>query len=272
MLFDYHMHLENGPIRMDWLREFVDAAARNGIGEIGVSEHMFRFREATPVWPSWWELQPDCSLDEYVDLIQRARSLVAPVKIGVEAEYLRGREGEIRDFLEKAPWDYVIGSVHYIGEWGFDDSARKNEWDSKDVNAAYREYYGLLEEAIRSGLFDVIGHPDVIKVFGHRPTIDLGAYYDRIADAAKSCGVAVEVSTAGLRKPVKEMYPHADFLRAFARMGVPIVISSDAHYPEHVGFEFARAIEFAGSMGYRTITRFSRRIPSQVPLVGEGNG
>ncbi|MGE5486058.1 MAG: histidinol-phosphatase HisJ family protein [Ignavibacteriales bacterium] len=272
VLCDYHMHLEHGPVEMAWLRRFIEVAAEKGIDEIGISEHMFRFRESSPVWPSWWTMRSDCSLAEYVDLIEQAGSMGMPVRLGVEAEYLEGHEDRIRRFLREAPWDYVIGSVHFIGEWGFDDVDGKDEWDSRDVDEAYRRYFHLLEKAMESGMFDVIGHPDVIKVFGHRPSIDLGPYYERAARAAKTSGVAIEISTAGLRKPVSEMYPHPGFLAAFRRWNVPVIISSDAHYPEHVGYEFTRAVEYARSIGYTTVTRFSARTPSQVPLAGERDG
>ncbi len=266
MLLDYHIHLEHGPIRTDWLKQFADVASRNGIDEIGISEHIFRFYESAPMWPSWWRFPPDCSLGEYVDLIKGASHGDIPVKLGVEAEYLDGRENEIRDFLREAPWDYVIGSVHFIGEWCFDDLARESEWDDKDVNEAYRDYFALLDKAIGTGLFDIIGHPDVIKVFGRRASMDLRPLYEKVADTAAAMGVAVEVSTAGLRKPVSEMYPHPDLLGAFSRRNVPIVVSSDAHYPEHVGHEFARAVEYARAAGYCAVTRFDGRNPVQVPL------
>ncbi|MGE5541775.1 MAG: histidinol-phosphatase HisJ family protein [Bacillota bacterium] len=266
VLCDYHMHLEHGPMEMGWLGQFTKAAAQNGVDEIGISEHMFRFRESSPVWPSWWRMRADCCLTEYIRLIEQAGSMGVPVRLGIEAEYLEGYEDRIRRFLREAPWDYVIGSVHFIGEWGFDDVNGMDEWNSRDVDDAYRRYFDLLGMAIESGMFDAIAHPDVIKVFGRRPSIDLVPYYERAARAASASGVAIEISTAGLRKPVSEMYPHPGFLEAFRRWNVPVIISSDAHYPEHVGYEFDRAVEYARSMGYTTVTRFSGRTPSQVPL------
>lgn len=266
MLLDYHIHLENGPLTLEWLKRFADVALERGISEIGISEHIFKFREAAGIWPSWWRLEPDRSLRDYVDLIGGARDLGLPVRIGIEAEYLDGLEREIGGFLRGVPWDYVIGSVHFIGRWGFDDPGLKEEWDRRNVDKAYMKYFALLNKAITCGLFDMIGHPDVIKVFGHRASGDLTGEYETIAASASSSGVVMEVSTAGLRKPVGEMYPHESFLAAFARRGVPITISSDAHFPEHVGHAFPDAAEYVRRAGYSSVVRFSQRKASQVPL------
>ncbi|NPV70974.1 MAG: histidinol-phosphatase [Firmicutes bacterium] len=266
MFFDYHIHLENGPLDMEWLERFAEAAVARGVSEIGVSEHIFKFTEAGPLWPSWWRLTPDRSLEDYVDLIAAARAKNLPVKMGIECEYLTGIEKRLAAFLEGVPWDYVIGSVHFIDEWGFDDTDRLDTWDGRDVDDAYRRYFSLLDEAMTCGLFDMIGHPDVIKVFGHRASFDLRPLYDTVAATARRAGVVAEVSTAGLRKMVGEMYPHFEFLRALSREGVPIAISSDAHYPEHVGYEFAHAARYAAAAGYTRVTRFAGRKVYGEPL------
>ncbi|MCR4399187.1 MAG: PHP domain-containing protein, partial [Firmicutes bacterium] len=161
MLMDYHIHLEHGRLEMDWLRRFVDEAVGKGIAEVGVSEHMFKFYESSSLWPSWWRFKPDRYLSDYVELVSEARAMGIPVKLGVEAEYIEGLEKEIGEFLEGVPWDYVIGSVHFIGDWAFDDTEVRDEWENRDVAEAYRLYFSLLEKAIRCGLYDVIAHPDV---------------------------------------------------------------------------------------------------------------
>lgn len=292
MLADYHTHLEAGPFTEPWLTRFVATANARGLAEIGVSEHIYRFDDAqraygdwwgaglvapgpdeeplpgTPAFASnWWRARGGQSLSEYAALI-RNFSGELPVRLGIEVDYFPGAEDAIRHVLSQAPFDYVIGSVHWIGPWGFDLLGVRGLWDGRDVDAAYRDYFSLLCQAARSGLFDIMAHPDLIKVMGHRPSpaLDLTTLYLDAAEALALGGAAVEVSTAGLRKPVGELYPAPDFLRACHHRGVPLTLASDAHTPEDVGRDFDRAVELARAVGYREALKFERREPRAVPL------
>ncbi len=295
MLVDYHMHLERGPFTPAWLDRFCQTARARGLAEIGISEHIYRFRESQDAYGAWWgevgaseRTMPDAppppgtpafaerwwtergtqSLTEYTTLVRGAAERDLPVRLGIEADYFPGTEGAIRAIVAAAPFDYVIGSVHWIGTWGFDLLGVEGLWDGRDVDQMYREYFALLAQGARSGLFNIMAHPDLIKVMGHRPStaFDLEALYAEAAEAFVAGGVAVEVSTAGLRKPVEELYPDPAFLRACRRRGVPLSLASDAHQPEDVGLDFAQAVALARDCGYREVITFAGGRGWAVPL------
>jgi histidinol-phosphatase (PHP family) len=200
-------------------------------------------------------------LDTYVDAVVHARERGLPVKLGLEVDYVPGREDEMRALLAPYPWDYLLGSVHFIDGLGVDGEPRLV--DEVGVENAWHRYFETLACAARSGLFDSLSHPDVIKIFGDRVE---GFDYAEIADAIAESGVAVEVSTAGLRKPVGELYPHPDFLVACRERGIPVTTGSDAHSPDVVGRDFDRARELLRSAGYETVTVFERRKARQEPF------
>jgi histidinol-phosphatase (PHP family) len=263
---DYHMHLRNGreEIAHDtWSVEpFVGAARAAGVDEIGFTEHVYYFRQTRSLWTVPYQTERCVyDLDPYVEAIVQARERGLPVKLGLEVDYVPGREDETRELLAPYPWDYLLGSVHFIDGLGVDGEPRL--LDAVGVEEAWRRYFETLAAAARSRLFDSLSHPDLVKIFGERAkSVDYGPVADAIADS----GVAVEVSTAGLRKPVGELYPHPDFLAACRERGVPVTLGSDAHSPDVVGRDFDRASELLRSAGYETVTVFERRQARQEPL------
>lgn len=286
MRIDYHMHLINDshtdkcPYTQERIREYVAAAQSRGVDEIGITEHDHRFKafwpalgylcgqEAVARYPEqveWLSQFFTEEIGEYVEALVRAQQSGFPVKVAIELDFAPGRERELREALGSFPWDYVLGSVHYLDLWAIDASP-ENGWPDQDVDAAYSAYFGVLQGAARSGLFDVLAHPDLIKKFGHRPRRDIGPLLDETADAIAAAGVAIEISTAGLRKPVGEIYPGLDLLRRLRERDVPITLASDAHEPEEVGADFGRAVEWARSAGYDRIALFARRERRLVPL------
>lgn len=295
MLVDYHMHLERGPFAPEWLDRFLATARERGVAEIGISEHIYRFSGAQEAYGAWWATgdaegpAPDGgepppgtpafaerwwtrrggqSLDAYAGLVRGAAEAGLPVRLGIEADYFPGAEGAIRRVLAQAPFDYAIGSVHWIGSWGFDLLGVEGLWDGRDVDEMYRAYFALLCQAARTGLFRIMAHPDLIKVMGHRPSpaLDAQALYEAAADAFAAGGAAVEVSTAGFRKPVGELYPVPEFLHACRRRGVPLSLASDAHTPEDVGLDFDRAVALARDCGYTEVLTFAGGRARAVPL------
>ena len=286
MLVDYHMHLERGPFAPEWLDRFLATARERGVAEIGISEHIYRFREAQEAYGAWWAIGEAAgaasatgepapgtpafaerwwtqrggqSLEEYAGVVRGAAAAGLPVRLGIEVDYFPGAEGAIRRVLALAPFDYAIGSVHWIGPWGFDLLGVAGLWDGRDVDEMYRQYFALLCRAARTGLFQIMAHPDLIKVMGHRPSpaLDTDALYEAAAAAFAAGGAAVEVSTAGLRKPVGELYPVPAFLRACRRRGVPLSLASDAHQPEDVGLDFDQAVALARDCGYTEVLTFA---------------
>jgi histidinol-phosphatase (PHP family) len=265
VIADYHMHLRNGreEIAHDtWsVDPFVDAARAAGVDEIGFTEHVYYFRQTRSLWTVPYHLERCVyDLEQYVEAIVEARGRGLPVKLGLEVDYVPGREDETRELLAPYPWDYLLGSVHYVDEFGVDDEPRLV--DAFGVEEAWRRYFERLEAAARSGLFDSLSHPDLVKIFGERAAFDYGPVADAIADS----GVAVEVSTAGLHKPVGELYPHPELLAACRQREVPVTLASDAHSPAAVGRDFDRAVRLLRSAGYETVTLFEQRRARQEPL------
>ena len=266
MLTDYHVHLRpddpEATAERFFTREnaerYLEAAEERGISELGVSEHVHRFRQALEVWahPFWRRYAVD-DLDEYCAYVRDE----TPLKLGIEADFLPGREDRMANLLDGRDWDYVIGSVHFIR----DDAVDMEEWDvwrSGDPEKVWRRYFEALGEAARTGMFDVLAHPDLVKVWGEdrpRPDGDLRRFYEIAMDGIAGSDVAIEVSTAGLRKPVGEIYPARGFLEMCLEAGRPVALSSDAHVPEHLGHEYERALELLDSLGVTEIAVFERR-------------
>jgi histidinol-phosphatase (PHP family) len=276
---DYHTHLENYSLDRQSLLRMVEAALAAGVDEIAITEHAHNFVQCRDIYPedNAWVHGRDSperrnwDLEAYLRLAEAARQEGLPVKVGLEWDYCPGREAELERWVRAYDWDLVLGGVHWLrgrkgGWWGFDIPDQAREWGERAVDDVYEEYFRLLCDAAATGLFDVLAHPDVVKVFGHRPRRDPRPWYERAAEAMARFGVCAEVNTAGWRKPVGELYPAPTFLEALGRYGVPIVISSDAHLAEHVGFGFSRAEREAWGAGYRTRCVFTRRRRSEVPL------
>jgi histidinol-phosphatase (PHP family) len=266
VIVDYHMHLRNEREEIAFdvssVEPFVETARAAGVDEIGFTEHVYYFTQTRTLWSVPYQTERCVyDLDAYVDAVLEAKTRGLPVKLGLEVDYVRGREDETRALLAPYPWDYLLGSVHFVDGLGIDGDPRLA--DEVGVDETWRRYFETLARAARSGLFDSLSHPDLVKVHGLRVAeFDYGGVADAIADS----GVAVEVSTAGLRKPVGELYPHPDFLAACRERDVPVTTGSDAHMPELVGRDFDHARELLRSAGYDTVTVFERREARQEPI------
>jgi histidinol-phosphatase (PHP family) len=276
-LTDYHVHLrpdEPGTNASDYFTErnlarYLERASEQGIDELGFSEHVYRFQEALDVWrhPFWVELAED-RLDDYVEFLLGMRDAGYPVKLGLELDYVRGRDDELAGLVAERPFDYVIGSVHFIADRAVDHEGY-DAWRESAPGEVWREYFEAVGEAAATGLFDVLAHLDLVKVWGAgrpAPPEALRVYYDAAIEQIRASDVAVEVSTAGLRKPVHEMYPSPELLQMCLEAGKPVVLSSDAHVPEHVGFAYEGAVEVLREAGVEELAVFERRARRQEPL------
>ena len=204
------------------------------------------------------------ALDELPDYVTEVMDLRKSfpeirIKLGVEADYTPDSVSYTKELLTKHDFDYVMGSVHYIGEWAFDHPGERKKWDSKDVDLVYKEYFGLLRKSARTLLFDIIGHSDLVKKFGNRPTREFSKDLDDTANVFKECGVAVEINTSGLRKPVNEIYPSSEILKVYQKYDIPIVFGSDAHKPDDVGKDIDKAMALAEQAGYEKFVTFENR-------------
>jgi histidinol-phosphatase (PHP family) len=266
VLTDYHLHLRPdnvGRASEAFTEENVDrylaAASEHGIDELGVSEHIYRFSEALEVWRHpYWQEQARDDLGEYCDFVAST-----PLKLGIEADFVRGGEDKLDQALSGRPFDYIVGSVHFLGDDGAVDDTRYDIWSAEgDPSKLWKRYFAWIADAARSGLFDILAHPDLIKIWGEgRPSPDRDPrfYYEPAIEAIAESGVAVEISTAGLRKPVGELYPSRAFAEMCVEAGADFALSSDAHAPDQVGYGYDRALEFLADLGIERICVFEGR-------------
>lgn len=262
---DYHSHTPLCKHAEGTPTEYVEAALRAGITEYGISDH-------APVLPEpfddWRMLSTD--LEEYFDWIKSARTHAAgriPIRAGLECDWLPGCQPWIEDLAGRYQWDYLIGSVHYLGDrWDFDNPKWLGRWAETDVEEAWTRYWEEYTAMAESGLFDILAHPDLIKKFGFRPEGDLQRFYEPVVEAIAAAGSIIEINTAGWYKPCLEQYPSLDFLRSARDAGVPLVISSDAHAPGEVGRDFDKAIVLAKEAGYTETVLLSERQRRSAPL------
>ena len=261
---DLHMHT---PLCRHATGEPVTYAQRAveiGLTEIGFSDHSPMRRDDFDDW----RMRLD-QLDEYVDKVRRAQKDVPQISIrlALEVDYLPGHEDWIRELAGRHPWDYFIGSVHYISDsWAIDSPHQLSEWKQRDVWEVWSAYFERLTQAAETGLFQILGHVDLPKKFGHRPQRDCTPLYEMLLATAKKRGSAIELNTAGLRKDCREIYPSLEILQVARQSDVPITFGSDAHAPGEVGADFAQAIALARRAGYSHWTRIVGRRMEAQPL------
>ena len=270
MIVDYHMHLRSPSEELEHSAEaaecFVETAAMRGVDEIGFTEHVYYFRETRDFWVVPYQVERCVhDLDAYCDAVVEAKRRGLPVKLGLEVDFVPGREHDLAEVLAPYPWDYLLGSVHWIEGLAVDQ--QPGIWGEYEVEEVWERYFGALAAAARSGVFDVLAHPDLVKIFARRPSgEEIERLHEAAADAIASAGVCIEISSAGLHKAVGELYPDEGLLRACSARNVPITLASDAHVPANVGRDFDRAIAHARTAGYETVTVFEARSRRHEPL------
>jgi histidinol-phosphatase (PHP family) len=261
---DYHMHTPLCHHATGEPTEYAARAVAAGLTEIGFSDHSPMRKDNFDEW----RMNSD-KLGEYVEKVRRAQKDFPQltIKLALEVDYLPGHEEWIRELAGTYPWDYFIGSVHYVSEsWDIDNPNKLSEWKKRDPYEVWSVYFDRLTLAAESGLFEIIGHADLPKKFGIYPDRDCTALFDRFLQAAASKNVAIELNTAGLRKDCKEIYPSPKMVQLARGKGVAITFGSDAHAPGEVGMNFAEAIKLARSVGYTHSRRFTRRIAESVVI------
>jgi histidinol-phosphatase (PHP family) len=251
-LIDYHLHVVahgDRPMTVENILAYCEVAEGRGIVQMGITEH-------------------DRYLEE-IDLaaFQEARERTGvELRLGIEIDFVPGKEERMGHDAGALPYDYVIGSVHRVDGEEVDratDQTIYERWDTYDL---YEAYYANVREAALSGRFDVLGHPDLIKIFCRFPDEDITGMLEETADAVAESGIVVDVNAAGLRKPVAEIYPSRKLLEMFHRRGVPIILSSDAHAPGEVGMGYEKSLPLVRDVGYREVVTFSGRERGSLPL------
>ena len=264
---DYHMHTPRCNHATGSVADYADAAITAGLREIGMSDH-------SPMpngFDAAWRMD-HFELKNYIAEVEHVRKKYSDkliIRLGIEADFHPGTESYVMEMIETHPWDYVIGSVHYIDEWGFDNPDTIQIWDTWKIEDAYCAYFKLVQQSAESGLFNIIGHPDLIKKFGHRPPSNSKPVNDAMEamlQAVKANDVALEISSAGLRKPVGEVYPQAIIIQRAAEMGIPFSYGSDAHAPAEVGHAMDTCLDQLISFGVTEIACFEKRQRIMKPI------
>lgn len=258
-MIDYHIHTALCHHAMGTMGDYLAEAGRKGLTEIGFADHfplgLLNYTPRAPV-----TMDPD----ELAGYIEDVRQLAlssgkVTVKLGVEVDYMPGKDKKLRELLSRYPFDYIIGSIHFLDDWDFTHPIYACDYQNRDLKQLFRRYFALVEEVCRSGLFDLIGHIDVIKKFGFFPDEDLEQYWRKTASVLKETGTCLELNTAGRDAPVGEFYPHRRLLELCFEQGVAVTIGSDAHAPEQVGRHFPEAETLLKEIGFREIAVFTNR-------------
>ncbi|MGD0321629.1 MAG: histidinol-phosphatase [Acidimicrobiales bacterium] len=288
-MLDYHLHLwphgqRDAAPTIEKVAAYCERASAAGVSEIALTEHLFRFAQADRLLRGFWEQEPETALrasmaeyfeahahadlDAYVSCVEEAKAAGLPVVLGLEVDYHRGRMDQVAQMLAGYPFDVLLGSVHWIGTWRFDDLSdpvSMAQWSVREVDAVWDGYISAVEELAASGTCDVLAHPDLVKVAGHRPE-HLEECWDRLTEAAVSSGMAVEMSSAGWRKPVNEAYPAKGLLARLVARGVPLTTASDAHRLADVADRASDIASVLEDLRVSTLRAFRRRRPVTVPL------
>lgn len=265
MFADYHthtplcLHAEGSP------EAYIEQAIDRGLKEYGISDHSPQAPEPFDDW----RMRED-QLPEYLDWISRARDHAngrIKIRSGLECDWFPENDDWIHHLAESHSWDYLIGSIHYLGDkWDFDNPKWLGRWAETDVDEIWTSYWKDYAQMARSGLFDFLGHPDLIKKFAYTPEGDLRKYYDPVIQAIVDAKGAIELNTAGFHKPCAEQYPSADFLSLAAEANIPITLSSDAHAPVEVARDFDKGLTLLKAAGYTHLTQFKKRQRTLVPM------
>ena len=275
MKIDYHMHFEYGSYDLEWVQGFFESAKKNGVGEIGISEHSHGFIEFKDLYyeelilddsvvgsyqAKWLEKNKfKYSLKDYFKFMQMLKEKGYPVKIGIEICNFKNQE-KVKAIIKDYEFDYIIGSVHFLNGWGYDFADIKQVWNDFSLQDIYKWYAEEITNLAQSGLYDVLGHPFNIRLFKNIPEFDVKPILEQVATVLKEANMVIDINTGTLyRYPIEEISPYPDFLQVAKKYDLPIITSSDAHKPEDCGRYIDEAIDYAKTFGYNSSIIFTNR-------------
>ncbi|MEK4291560.1 histidinol-phosphatase HisJ [Paenibacillus sp. FSL R5-0636] len=266
MHIDYHTHHERCGHAVGKLEEYVQRGIELGLQQLGLSDHLPLIHvDPASYYPEM--AMPMAELPRYVEecltLKERYRGVI-DLRVGLEADYIEGYEEQIREILSPYPWDYLIGSVHFLGEWDITDHRQVHGWEGRDALEVYRLYYDAVKKSALSGLYDIIGHMDVIKRFGYGPQTPEGKAEVKALEletlkVIADSGITMELNASGLTKPCAEMFPAEHLLQEALRLGIPLTLGSDAHDPAKLGDGLQEARSMLWHTGFRELAVFEGR-------------
>ena len=236
--------------------EYARAAAEAGLSTLAFTEH---YPLTAAFDPDGYLSVPAADMAAYRAAVEQARQQHPGMEVlcGIEMDYLGSMEDRSLSAADLEPYDVVLGSVHFIDGWAFDDPAQRGRWEEPGApDAIWRRYVELWCEAAadRTLRFDVMSHPDLAKKFGYYPSYGLQPLYEAMAEAAAAGGRMVEVNTSGAYYACAEMFPAPALLEAFCRAGVPCTVGTDAHVPANVARDVQAAYDLMRRAGYKSVT------------------
>lgn len=268
MRIDYHTHHARCGHAVGELEDYVRRGIELGLEQLGLSDHM-PLIHIDPATYYEGMAMPMEELPKYVEecleLKERYRGQIE-LRVGLEADYVEGYEEEIAKIVEGYPWDYVIGSVHFLGLWDVTDYRQQHNWEGKRVADVYAQYYDAVQKAAKTGMYDYIGHVDVIKRFGRKPEMDVWELERQTLDTIREQGLAIELNASGLRMPCAEMFPSRRMLEYCLTSGIPLTVGSDAHDPARLSQYLDEAYSLLKDVGFTRLATFDKRRRIMVPL------
>lgn len=264
---DYHIHTTLCNHAYGSMEEYVEQAISIGLAEIGFSDHM-------PVMPEPHLCMSFADLPRYIDRVHELQDRYSgriTIRLGCEMDMVADRTDEIKEIISTSGFDYVIGSIHYLDGWPFDQDKYKNVFEERDLGDIYELFFEMIIRAARSGLYDITGHIDNIKRMGYRFYGDMTPYYEKTASVLAEMGLTFELNTAGFDTAAKEQYPSLEFLKVLQSRNIPVTVGSDSHRPEHIGRHFSEASKILREAGYTEVAYFQNRKRIMKSLAASGN-
>lgn len=252
MRIDLHNHTTRCNHAEGTMDDYIQRSIELGIDIYGFSEH------APMNFDSHYRLSFNEMTDYVQDVLQAKEHYKKDIKIllGYEVDYLRGYMDER---VINADVDYLIGSVHFLDKWGFDNPEFIGGYEKRNIDEIWQSYFNAIEAMAKTGYFDIVGHLDLIKVFKFMPNKDIRLIAKNALKAIKRAGMVLELNAAGLRKPIQEIYPSPKLLEMAYELDIPITFSSDAHAIEQIGFKYDEVVTLAKSIGYSKAVTFEQR-------------
>ena len=249
---DYHTHT-NYSDGISPHHSYLNQASYAGVDELGFSDHF-------SILDSQWSVKNKeiKEMRDHILAIKQMQGLSVKIRFGAEIDFVPGKEKKIQALIQSLPLDYTIGSVHFLDKWNFDTDPRN--FEGRNIDELYDKYFTAVRKAINSGLYDIIGHIDLIKKFGHYPSVDPSRWYKKLIRSLKQMNSVVEINTSGLNKPCKEFYPEVNFIKLCFQSNIPVTLGSDAHEANQIGQYFSLAKEVLKKIGYRQVATFDKRI------------
>ncbi len=261
MFIDYHTHHARCGHAEGSLEDYVRRGIELGLDQLGLSDHMPLLHvDPADYYPGMAMAMEELPryVEECLALKDRYKGDI-DIRVGLEGDFIEGYEADIERIVQMYPWDYVIGSVHFLGRWDISDSRQLEEWKGRDVDEVYRRYYDAVQKAAKSGFYDYIGHIDVIKRFGYLPASDLSGLEKETLDVIKERDLAIELNASGLRMPIGEMFPGRRMLEYCLEREIPLTVGSDAHQPERLAQYLDQATDQLKQIGFTHLATFKRR-------------